>query len=88
MKCLWLLEVLVFTLIQAKIALNRIPETNMPPSKRAYHFMDYCETTNQLVIFGGLTTFDLFHNDIWIFDINKSQFFNVVPSTETEPGNT
>ena len=81
-----LFSALFFIPALAEIVLERLPSTNLPPLSRIYHFMDYNEITNQLVIFGGSTTASIVFNDVWIFDINKGQYFNLEPTNDIEPG--
>lgn len=72
--------------VYATIALEHLPSTNPPPTKRLYHFMDYNSATEQLIIFGGYTSAELLYNDVWAFDLNRFEYYQLEPTNEISPG--
>ena len=75
-------------IVSALLPITRYPSTNTPPSVRIYHFMDYGESINSIIIFGGYQGIQHYYNDVWKYDFNAGIYTSLVHTNDVVPGNT
>lgn len=64
---------------------NYIPPPKIPPSPRFCVAMNYIESIDSLLVFGGALE-EEYYNDIWLFDLNEGYWQALVLSSAILPG--
>lgn len=77
---------LLYVFLLVKASNNYIPQTKVPPAKRAYLGMGCIPSKNALIIFGGSIDKD-YLNDIWLYHLDSNHWEELFPSSDILPCN-